>query len=158
MVILPSSSPPPSPPHFLLDPFLFPKNIITRAVLRIRDLLPFWPLDPDPRFEIGFSWSQIPDLGSQTHIFESSVTNFWLKSFKNKIIFNFVKFVATKKGITTNFFTPLFCFCFWIRDPGKVKIRIRDKHPGSATLHFWSNRKKKEGSILQYFFWKILEV
>jgi hypothetical protein len=24
--------------------------------------------------------------------------------------------------------------CFWIRDPGWVKIRIRDKHPGSATL------------------------
>ncbi len=32
------------------------------------------------------------------------------------------------------FFTPLFCCCFWIRDPGWVKIRIRDKHPGSATL------------------------
>jgi hypothetical protein len=24
--------------------------------------------------------------------------------------------------------------CFWIRDPGWVKIRIRDKHPGSAEL------------------------
>ncbi len=33
-----------------------------------------------------------------------------------------------------NFFTPLFCCCFWIRDPGWVKIWIRDKHPGSATL------------------------
>jgi hypothetical protein len=47
------------------------------------------------------------------------------------------------------FFTPLFSTCFWIRDPrsgirdpgseirdpGWVKIRIRDKHPGSATLH-----------------------
>jgi hypothetical protein len=32
------------------------------------------------------------------------------------------------------FFTPLFSTCFWIRDPGWVKIRIRDKHPGSATL------------------------
>ncbi len=31
-----------------------------------------------------------------------------------------MKFVATKNG--------------WIRDPGWVKIRIRDKHPGSATL------------------------
>ncbi len=41
--------------------------------------------------------------------------------------------------MTTHFFTPLFCCCFWIRDPrseepGWVKIRIRDKHPGSATL------------------------
>ena len=42
------------------------------------------------------------------------------------------------------FFTPLFFCCFWIwdpgwikiriRDPGWVKIRIRDKYPGSATL------------------------
>ncbi len=32
------------------------------------------------------------------------------------------------------FFYPLFCCCFWILDPGWVKIRIRDKHPGSATL------------------------
>jgi hypothetical protein len=36
----------------------------------------------------------------------------------------------------TNFFSPLFCYCFWIRDPGWVKIRIRDKYPGSATLLF----------------------
>jgi hypothetical protein len=32
------------------------------------------------------------------------------------------------------FFTPLFCCCFWIGGPGWVKIRIRDKHPGSAKL------------------------
>ncbi len=36
--------------------------------------------------------------------------------------------------MTKKFFTPLFCWCFWIRDPGWVKIRIWDKHPGSATL------------------------
>jgi hypothetical protein len=43
----------------------------------------------------------------------------FLQHFKNNIIFNFVKFVATKKGRTTNFvFTPLFCCCFCIRDPG----------------------------------------
>jgi hypothetical protein len=39
--------------------------------------------------------------------------------------------------MTTNFFSPLsFAAVFGsgIRDPGKVKIRIRDKHPGSATL------------------------
>jgi hypothetical protein len=33
--------------------------------------------------------------------------NFFLQHFKNKIIYNFVKFVATKKGMTTNFFSPL---------------------------------------------------
>ncbi len=32
---------------------------------------------------------------------------FCLLHFKNKIIFNFVKIVATKKEMTTNFFSPL---------------------------------------------------
>jgi hypothetical protein len=39
--------------------------------------------------------------------------------------------------MTTNFFSPLSfvaVFGSGIRDPGWVKIRIRDKHPGSATL------------------------
>jgi hypothetical protein len=35
------------------------------------------------------------------------------------------------------FFPPLFCCCFWIRDPVWVKIGIRDKHPGSATLEMY---------------------
>jgi hypothetical protein len=42
-------------------------------------------------------------------------------------MFNFVKFVATRNGMKTNF---LLLFL----DPGWEKIRIRDKHPGSATL------------------------
>jgi hypothetical protein len=62
-----------------------------------------------------------------------------------------VKFVATKKCLTKIFFSPLSflpVFGSGIRDPGSdirdqrsgirgpgwVKIRIRDKHPGSATL------------------------
>jgi hypothetical protein len=52
-----------------------------------------------------------------------------------------VKFVATKKGtgMTTKFFHPSLVLLVLdpgseIRDPGWVKIRIRDKHPGSATL------------------------
>jgi hypothetical protein len=48
-----------------------------------------------------------------------------------------VKFVATKKGMATNFFSPfsfVAVFGSEIRDPGWVKIRIRDKHPGSAIL------------------------
>jgi hypothetical protein len=32
---------------------------------------------------------------------------FFLQHLKNKIILNYVKFVATKKGLTTNFFSPL---------------------------------------------------
>jgi hypothetical protein len=57
--------------------------------------------------------------------------NFYLQHFQNKIIFNYVKFVATKKGMTTNFFHPFLLLLFSdpgseIRDPGWVKIRIRD--------------------------------
>jgi hypothetical protein len=41
--------------------------------------------------------------------------------------------------MTTNFFSPLSfvaVFGSGIRDPGWVKIRIRDKHSGSATLPY----------------------
>jgi hypothetical protein len=42
--------------------------------------------------------------------------------------------MATKKGLTTNFFPPLsFVAVFVIRDP---RSGIRDKPPGSATLVF----------------------
>jgi hypothetical protein len=91
------------------------------------------------------SWIQTPYflelsdkfLGKIIYNSLETCPNFFLHHLKNKIIFNFVNFVATKKGLTKkNFFTPLFCCCFgsWIRDPEWVKIRIRDKHPGSATL------------------------
>jgi hypothetical protein len=53
-------------------------------------------------------------------------------------MFNFVILEATKEGRTTNYFSPLsFVAVFGseIRDPGWTKIRIRDKHPGSATLY-----------------------
>jgi hypothetical protein len=45
------------------------------------------------------------------------VTNFWVKS---SLIFNFVKFVAAKKDMTTKFFSPLSfveVFGYRIRDP-----------------------------------------
>ncbi len=73
--------------------------------------------------------------------------NFFLQHLKNKIIFNFVKFVATKIGLTTNFFSPLSfvaVFGSGIRDQEWVKIRIRDEHPGSATLII--REKKLHGS------------
>jgi hypothetical protein len=45
--------------------------------------------------------------------------------------------MAPKKRYENKFFsTPVFHCCFWIRDPRWLKIRIRAKHPGSATLLF----------------------
>jgi hypothetical protein len=69
--------------------------------------------------------------------------NFFLQHIKNKIIFSFVKFVATKNGLKKKFCSLLsFVAVFGsgirdprsgiqdpgseIRDPGWVKIRIRD--------------------------------
>jgi hypothetical protein len=54
----------------------------------------------------------------------------FFQQFKTKIICGY------KKGVTEIFFSPLsfvVVFGSGIRDPGWVKIRIRDKHPGSAT-------------------------
>jgi hypothetical protein len=55
--------------------------------------------------------------------------NCFLQHIKNKIIFNFVKFVATKNGLTTKNFSPLSFVAVFesgIQDSGWVKIRIRD--------------------------------
>ncbi len=100
-----------------------------------------------------------PGPGSQTHISKSLVKIFGfnilknlcqlaqicLYLFKNKIIYNFIdaKNVAQK-----NFPLLFFVLVGSVRDgrksgsgikenedPGWRKIRIRDKHPGSATLH-----------------------
>ncbi len=121
--------------------------------IRIRDPVPFWPLDPGA----GIGFFRIPDpkhifwkfsdnfLGKKFYNSLKIYPNLFLQHLKHKIINTFVKSVATKKVMTTIFFfKPLFCSCFWIRDPGWVKIRIRDpgwvkirirdKHPGSATL------------------------
>jgi hypothetical protein len=46
--------------------------------IRIRDPVPFLPLDPGSG--TGFFRSRIPDPGAQTHIFKSLVTTFWVKS------------------------------------------------------------------------------
>ncbi len=114
----------------------------------IRDPVPFWPLDPGS----GISFSLIPDLGSRIpnpyfwelcdNFFGKKFckslkigANFFLRHLQTIIIINFVKSVLTWKVWQHIFSTPIFCCCFWIRDPGWVSIRIRDKHPGSATLH-----------------------
>ncbi len=64
--------------------------------------------------------------------------NFFLQHFKTKKKFQFCEICGYIKRYDNKFFfTPLFCCCFWIRDSRSgiwVKIRIREKHPGSATL------------------------
>jgi hypothetical protein len=73
-------------------------------------VLPFWPMDP------GWVKNQGPDLGSESgmnnpdHICESIETIFWVKILK--------LFDADPRS-------------------GMEKIRIRGKHPGSATLGIW---------------------
>jgi hypothetical protein len=68
--------------------------------------------------------------GSQPYTSLKTDPNIFLQHLKNKIILNFVKFVATKKGLTTNFFPSLLLLFLdpgsGIRDPEWVKVRIRD--------------------------------
>jgi hypothetical protein len=50
---------------------------------------------------------------------------------------------------------------FGIRDPGWEKIRIRDKHPGSATLAirpFWTGPVPYHFSFLEKFFTCLFKV
>jgi hypothetical protein len=93
----------------------------------------------------GIRFFRIPDLNSQTDIFDKINDNFFGKKyynswclyylFKNKIIY-FLKFVATKNGWTKNSFSPPFLVL--LLDPGSVMDKIKnqdpgDNHPGSAS-------------------------
>ncbi len=74
---------------------------------------------PNPYLELSNKF-----LGEKFYNSLKTGPNVFLQHFKNKIILNFVKFVASKKGITTNFFSPLSfveVFGSEIRDPGWVK-------------------------------------
>jgi hypothetical protein len=128
----------------------------------IRDLVPFDPWIRDPEwffFRIPELGSWIPNpyfwelsdyfLGKKFHNSLKIGPNFFLQHFKNKIIYNFVKYVTIKKRFETFFFIHLLFAIFGseIRDPGRAKIRIRDKHPGSATLHLWSFKRVKNLNI-----------
>ncbi len=95
------------------------------TVLRIRGPVPFDPGIPNPYF-----W-ELSDNCFGKKFYNSLKTgpNFFLQHSKNKIIYNFVKFMDTIKGMPTNFFSPLSfiaVFVSGIRDTGWVKIRIRD--------------------------------
>ena len=109
----------------------------------IRCLLDPWIWDPESR--IGFSRSRISNPRSLSLTFESSVTNFLVKTalmlcqleLAKKIFctcskyFQFKKFVAAKKGKTTHFFPLLFCYYCWIQDPGS---EIQDLRSGIQDL------------------------
>jgi hypothetical protein len=87
----------------------------------------------------GKAFFRIPDPGSQTHIFGSSVTNLWVKStiipsvlakkflymFKYKSMYKFMMFVATKNKRTKTFFPSSFGAVVGsgIRDPGSGRKR-----------------------------------
>ncbi len=100
---------------------------------------------PDPRSRIPKPYTGIWELGDNFLVkkFYNSLIigpNFFLQHFKNKIIYNFVKFVATKKGMTTNFFSPLpFVPIFGseIKDPGSGK-NIPDPQQLVYSKYFWS--------------------
>jgi hypothetical protein len=74
--------------------------------------------------------------------------NVFLQHFKNKISFNFVKFVTPKKGMTTNFtLITLFLLRFLdlgsgIRDPGS---EIRDPRSGIRDPGFGMGKKSGSG-------------
>ncbi len=79
-------------------PYVVSQCELVWSVFRIRDPVPFLPLDPGS----GMDFFRIPDLGSRIPrpYFEVLFDNFlvkssiilWKKHFKTKIIYNFVKF------------------------------------------------------------------
>ncbi len=70
--------------------------------------------------------------------------NFFLEHFKNKIIYNFVKFVVTKNGMTTKFVSPLSLLRFL--DPGS---EIRDPRTGIRDLGWVKNQDLGSGINIQ---------
>ncbi len=151
-------------------------KVASCPVLGIRDLV---LLNPGNGIQKGIGFFRIPDLSSQTHIFESLVTVFWVKSsiilWKLAQIFFFGIPKVKKFSILwnlwlqnkvwqQNFFHPSLLLLFL--DPGfgiwDPRSGIRDKHPRSATLllsrvadlHLHLFFKPGSGSALE---WKAVE-
>ncbi len=87
------------------------EHSLPQPVLRIRDVYPGSRIlifihpgsrIPNPNFR------ELSDkfLGKKFYNSLTTDPNFYLQHLKNRIIFNFMKFVATKKDMTTNFFHP----------------------------------------------------
>jgi hypothetical protein len=68
--------------------------------------------------------------------------NFFLQHFRSKIILNFEKFVATKKGMTTIFFSPLSfvaVFGSGIRDPRSKLYVLKTREGGRGAAYLKSD-------------------
>ncbi len=78
-------------------------------------------LDPDLLLIKGKKFYTLP-------VFFVNLLRFFSSPVQKEDNFQFYDNCGYKKryGMTTIFFHPLFCCCFWIRDPGWIKIRIRD--------------------------------
>jgi hypothetical protein len=129
-----------TPPLTCVNKYMYLTAVLR---IRIRDPVPFWPLDPGS----GIGFFRIPDLGSRipnSYFWELSDNflgkkyynslkidpNFFLQHFKSKIIQFCEIYGSKKKGMTTNFFSPLSFIAVFgsgIRDP---RSGIRD--PGSG--------------------------
>ncbi len=63
-------------------------------------------------------------------------------------------FPLKQKGRTTSFLSVVICCCYWIQDPGWIKIRIWDKHSRSAALftctHFATLQLASRGPQIQH--------
>ncbi len=102
----------------------------------------FWPQDPgsqmsffripDPQPIFLRAWWQFLGKKYRNSLSIGSKNCRYRYLFKNKIIFSFEKFVATKKGKTTNYFSPLLfcCCCCWTRDP--ISGIDKNQDPGSG--------------------------
>ncbi len=130
--------------------------------IRIRDPVPFWPLDPGS----GIGFFRIPDpnpyfwelsdsfLGKKFYNSLKIGPNFFLQHFKTKIMYNFLTFVATLKEMTSNFFSPLSFVAVFGSGMGKNQdlgsgINIPD--PQHWLLHTWYFHEAlvpEEGSVL----------
>ncbi len=85
---------------------------------------------PDPQIPNPFFESFVPIFWAKSSIILWKLFQFFfLQHFKNKIIFYFVKFIATKQGMTTNFFHPSLFYAVFgseIRDPGSGMGKNQD--------------------------------
>ncbi len=98
-----------------------------------------WISDPGSRIPNSYFWELSDNfLGKMFYnSLKFGQIFFFSSSKKKKIILHFVKFVATNKCMTTIFCSPLYFVAVFrsgirdlgsgIRDPGWVKIRIRDR-------------------------------
>jgi hypothetical protein len=121
------------------------------SLLRIRDPMPFWTLgpgssirnrsfpDPGSRIPNPYFW-EVSDtfLGKKFYNSFNTGPNFVSLAFQNKIIFSFVKFVATKKDMTTNFFHPSLLLLFL--DPGSGMGKI--PYPQHCPCRGWTLLKQ----------------